>query len=392
MLSIPMSFKRSFFLTLAFGICLTLGFAAGYLTRDRWLQPREDFQIFNQAYDILRNQGLKPVPSPPAIEYGMIRGMLQAYADPYTIFVEPAQHELESDALQGSFGGIGVRLNRDAQGNVILYPYPGSPASSAGILEGDHLVSVDDLTITGDVSLETIQASLRGPVGRYVRVAVMRPPDTTTWQFSIRRAEIPLPSVAWHVDADSPKLGIIEINIIAASTAGEVRRAIDDLKTRQVSALVIDLRNNFGGLLTAGVDIARLFLKDGEIIQHQFRDREVEVYRVEHPGPYIDIPLAILVNENTASAAEIIAGALKVHGRAQIVGTPTYGKDTIQLVFDLQDKSSLHITAAHWWVPGLEPAIGSGGLQPDILVTPSADNAGPDPFVLAAAAALLRSK
>jgi carboxyl-terminal processing protease len=126
------------------------------------------------------------------------------------------------------------------------------------------------------------------------------------------------------------------------------------------------------------------------IIQQQNRDQHIETYRVEHPGSYNNLPLAVLVNENTASSAEIIAGALKVHSRAKIIGTPTYGKDTIQLVFDLKDGSSLHVTAAKWWVPGLDPPIGGGGLQPDIFVASPADQSGPDAALRAAVQVLLR--
>jgi carboxyl-terminal processing protease len=387
-----MVFKRYFLLTLLMGIMVTLGFAGGYLARERWNFSHDRFPILSEAYNIVQNHGLKPLPTSSAIEYGMIRGMMQSYDDPYSIFVEPAQHELESNALQGSFGGIGVRLSRDADGNVVLYPYQDSPAIQGGILDGDHLTTVDDLEITPEISMDSIQAALRGPVGQSVRVFISRPPGLDVFEFRIKRAEIPLPSVTWHLDADRSEVGVIEINLIAASTAEEVKEAVEDLKARQARFYVLDLRNNFGGLLTAGVDIARLFLREGTIIENQYRDQEVEVYRVEHPGPFIDLPLVIIVNEKTASAAEIIAGAVKVHKRAQIIGAPTYGKDSIQLVFDLKDGSSLHVTAARWWVPGLEPSIGEDGIQPDIPAATTPDQNGVDVAMQMAVQALLRTK
>ena len=388
----PMDFKRSFLITFLVGIFTTLGFAGGYLAREQWDFSRDNFPIFAQAYNIVRDHGLKPLPPGSTIEYGMIRGMLQSYDDPYSIFVEPAQHELESNALQGSFGGIGVRLSRDSDGSVILYPYLESPAARAGILDGDHLIDVDDLEITPKLSMDDIQAALRGPVGQSVRVLVRRTSASKPLEFKIKRAEIPLPSVTWHLDTDNPAIGIIEINLIAASTVEEVENAVEDLRTRQARYYVLDLRNNFGGLLTAGVDIARLFLRDGEIIEHQYRDQGVEVYKVERPGQYVDLPLVVIVNENTASAAEIIAGALKVHERAKIIGAQTYGKDTIQLVFDLKDGSSLHVTSARWWIPGLEPPIGEGGLKPDISAATTPDQSGADVAIQVAAQALLRTK
>jgi carboxyl-terminal processing protease len=140
------------------------------------------------------------------------------------------------------------------------------------------------------------------------------------------------------------------------------------MQSRGASAFVLDLRENFGGLLKAGVDTARLFLHDGVIIQQQYRGKGMETFRVEKPGPLAGIPMVIFVNGHTASAAEIIAGSLKAQGRAKVIGSPTFGKDTVQLIFDLEDGSSLHVTAAHWWVPGLEPPLAGHGLQPDILV------------------------
>lgn len=379
-----MSFKQSFFITLIAVGCLTAAFVAGYFTYDRLHPGIPDFAILSQAYEILSTQGIKAPPPNPALEYGMIRGMVEAYKDPYTVFVEPPEHELESNTLQGSFGGIGVRIDHDAQGNVVLYPFPDSPAAQAGVQEGDSLLAVDNLGIDSKVPMEDIQAALRGPVGTKVRITISHLPGTERKEISIQRSEIPLPSVTWHIDPDESRLGVVEINVIAASTPDEVTKAMQDLENRGASAFLLDLRDNYGGLLSAGVDTARLFLRDGPIISEQYRGQEVKTYRVEKPGAFTDVPLAILVNHNTASAAEIIAGALQAQQRAKLVGAPTYGKGTIQLVFDLKDGSSLHVTAAHWWVPGLDPPIEGNGLVPDISVTSTGEAIVPDPFIQAA--------
>jgi len=382
-------FRRSFIVTFALGVCLTIGFGGGYLVHRFSNDGGLQFPLLGEAYDLLSKRGLKPLPASPATEYGMIRGMLQAYGDPYTIFVEPAQHELESDTLQGSFGGIGVRLNKDQAGNVVIFPFPESPAIEEGIREGDRLLIVDDLRITPDTSMETIQAALRGPVGQIVRITYSQSANGETRVARVRREEIALPSVTWHLDADHPQTGIIEINLIAASTPDEIDKALGDLRARDAEGIILDLRNNYGGLLSAGVDIARMFLKDGIIMANQYRDETVEEFYVEHPGSYSELPLVVIVNENTASAAEIIAGALKANDRAKIVGVPTYGKDTIQLVFDLKDGSSLHVTAAHWWIPGLTIPISEGGIQPDVLIEPSSDGNDPDRQLQAAIRILL---
>jgi carboxyl-terminal processing protease len=379
-----MLFRRSFLIT--FGALLLLGaaFASGYWFRTTQETGLNRFPLLNAAFGILETNGLKSVPLHPDLEYGMIRGMLQAYNDPYTIFVEPVQHELESDALQGSFGGIGVSLGHDAQGFYVLFPFADSPAAKAGVQDGDRLLAVDDLKIDPQTSLDQAQSAIRGHSGQNVRLTIGRAPDYKPQQIRIRRAQIPEPSVTWHIEPLDARLGVIAVNLIASSTRDEIQRAVQDLQARHATYFVLDLRNNPGGLLSSGVDIARLFLKDGVIMQQQYKGKGVETFRADTPGPLDAIPLVVLVNHNSASAAEIIAGALKVNKRASLIGTPTFGKDTIQLVYDLQDGSSLHVTSAHWWIPGLDPPLGGNGLQPDIPISPDLENTTPDPFIQAA--------
>lgn len=380
-----MEARRSLFVFVWAFVCTAAGFGAGFFLRGELTPDSARWGVLAQAHDILEQHGLKEAASDTVLEYGMIRGMLQAYDDPYTIFVEPAQHELETNTLEGSFGGVGVRLGRDEQNYTVLYPFPESPAAIAGVQEGDRLVQVDDLPITPETSVETIQAALRGPVNQRVRISVQRPPGFQELSFEIRRQEIALPSVTWHLDSREARLGVIEINVIAASTPDEVLKAAQDLQNRGASAFVLDLRDNFGGLLTAGVDTARLFLSQGTIIEQQYKGKAIETQRVEKPGPLTDIPLAILINQHTASAAEIIAGALQAQGRARLVGAPSYGKDTIQLVFNLKDGSSLHVTSAKWWVPDLSTPLAGSGLQPDVPVETAPDGQAADAVLRAAA-------
>jgi carboxyl-terminal processing protease len=366
-------------------VLLSASFMAGYLTH-RYLpfdsSQEADFPLVQQAFSILKNHAYYDLPEDPQLQYGMIRGMLQAYGDPFTSFLEPVQSTLENHSLQGHFGGIGVRLGMDEEGYVLLYPFLDGPAIEAGVLEGDRLISVEDLPFAPPVAIEKVQAAIRGPVGRPVTLQVARPPDYTIVEVTMIRREIALPSVTWHLEPSDPTVGIVEINLIAASTPDEVQRAVEDLWSRSASRFVLDLRDNGGGLLSAGIDTAGLFLEEGEIMHQQYRGQEVEIHRLKKAGPLVDLPLAILVNQNTASAAEIIAGALQAQGRATLVGFPTYGKDSIQLIFPLQDGSSLHVTAAKWWIPGLESLDGSSSLQPDVLLT--AENPPTEDYIQAA--------
>jgi carboxyl-terminal processing protease len=322
----------------------------------------------------------------------MIYGMVNAYGDPFTNFVEPVQHELTSDSLEGSYGGIGAKMGFDADGYVVLYPFPDSPASRAGIQDGDRLLAVDGVEITPGDSNEAVLAAVRGPVGKRVTLLIARSPDYETSEISIKREEIPLPSVTWHIEPSEARLGVIEINIIAASTTEELQRAIEDLTERGATHFVLDLRGNRGGLMDAGVDTARLFLSEGTILEQQYRDQPVETFDINEPGPFADLPVAVLVDENTASAAEIVAGALQAHDRAKVIGMPTFGKDVIQLVFDLKDGSSLHVTSAKWWIPGLDHPVGEGGIDPDIHISTEVDQGeilGSDKYITAVIEALL---
>jgi carboxyl-terminal processing protease len=376
-----MKSKQIFFLTGLSVVVIITTFLAGYYTHAEQTQP-EKLPILNQAHDILLEHGLNVPTEGPTLEYGMIRGMLEAYGDPYSSFAEPAQAELTSNLLQGSFGGIGVTLGKDADGFPVLLPIPDGPAAKAGIQEGDRLVKVNDQAIAPDTTTDSIMAAIRGPVGENVDITVSRAPDYTSQTYTIKRQEISLPSVTWHLEPTEPLLGMIKINIIAATTPDEIKKAVQDLKERGATAFALDLRDNYGGLLDSGIEIARLFLKDGIVIEQQYGNEPVEQYKVTKPGTLSDLPIVVLTNQNTASAAEIIAGALQAHHRAKLIGIPTYGKNTIQLVFQLMDGSSMNVTSAHWWVPGLDTPRPGKGIQPDITIPDP--NADPDPFIQAA--------
>lgn len=376
-----MKFKQTFLFTTLSAVVITAAFLAGYFTHARQIPPVE-LPILNQAYDILKKHGLNVPTEGSSLEYGMIRGMLQAYGDPYSSFAEPAQAELTSNMLQGSFGGIGVSIGTDNEGYHILFPIPDSPAAIAGVQEGDRLLKIDNLDILPETTTETLMAAMRGPVGENVEIIVSRPPDYKTYTFKIKREEIALPSVTWHLEPSEKQLGVIKVNLIAETTSDEIKKAVKDLQDRGATAFALDLRDNFGGLLDSGVDVASLFLKDGIVIEQQYRDKPIEQYKVSKAGILDNLPLVVLVNQNTASAAEIISGALQAHHRAKLIGVPTYGKNTIQLVFLLLDGSSMNITSAHWWVPGMDTPRPGQGIQPDITLPDV--NGTPDPFIMAA--------
>lgn len=344
-------------------------FSAGFLVcRYLPILQKGQFSVLLEAYSVMKNNYLNELPAEQQIEYGMIHGMLSVVEDPYTIFVEPVQHELQTNQLQGKFGGIGARLERDGDGFLLLYPFQNSPAKDAGIQEGDRLVSIEGMPVTPEMPLDQVQAAIRGPVGKKVSLVVASPPEYEQRTLEVEREEIALPSVTWNLAPQDELVGIVQINLIAATTPEEVKKAILDLQSNGAKFFILDLRNNSGGLLQAGVETAELFLSNTAILMQQYRDKPVETISNKTEAEFPDLPLVVLVNHGSASAAEIIAGALQAYDRAELIGSNTYGKDTIQLVFDLSDGSSMHVTAARWWIPGLPEPIGGSGLSPDIFI------------------------
>jgi carboxyl-terminal processing protease len=344
-------------------------FSLGYLVSRYFpLLPIGKFRVLMEAYSVLEKNYLNTLPSGQDLEYGMIQGMLSKVEDPYTMFVEPVQHELQTNQLEGKFGGIGARLERDSDGFLLLYPFPNSPAEQAGIADGDRLIAVGELQITPDMPLDEIQAAIRGPVGKKIELTVSSLPGLVERTVQVAREEISLPSVTWNLASSNTQVGVIQVNIIAATTPNEIKTAMLDLQALGARYFILDLRNNSGGLLQAGVETVELFLPKGAILQQQYKDKPAETIESSEDGEFYQVPLALLVNHGSASAAEIIAGAIQAEHRGVIIGSNTYGKNTIQLVFDLSDGSSLHVTAAKWSIPGLATSIGATGLIPDIAI------------------------
>jgi carboxyl-terminal processing protease len=356
-----------------FQVAIILGaYGLGYITSSNTNSMEENvLPILSEAYRILRENGLYEVTDEMNLEYGMIQGMVQAYGDPFTAHVEPVQNELQSDELTGSYGGIGSMIEFREDGQYYLLPYPNSPASNEGIQEHDRLIAVDDTPIENFADAGAIAAAVRGEVGTRVRITVLKRPDYQIEKiYTIKRQEVPLPSLlAYQYDKD-PTVGVINIHIIADSTVDELENAILELQENGADKFIIDLRNNGGGLLDAGIELAELFLEEDQVIIHQkARGEEEKIVTTNRNGKFYDLQLVMIVNENTASAAEIFAGALQANSRAPLVGKQTYGKNTIQLVFNLQDESSFRVTNANWWFPAIDSFTGGYGLVPDVLIS-----------------------
>nr|HID13741.1 S41 family peptidase [Anaerolineae bacterium] len=388
----PNPIRRAFQLTGGLFICLCLAFTAGFGVYRLWDELHQasrpkPLRVFWEAWDRIEQHFYGELPSPRERTYGAIRETLVLLNDPYTVFVEPQPRELERDQMRGAFGGVGVTLWRDAEGRMVLSPYPDSPAERAGVREGDILVAVDAEPITDETTVDDVRARLHGEVGTSVTLTISRPP-TPPFDLAIIREEIQVPSVTWHVLDQAPEIGYIHVEGFTERTGDEVVTAIQELRQVQITSLVLDLRDNSGGLIEPAVATASQFLRDGVVLYELSRDTQERTFPVRDGGIATDVPLVVLINGGTASAAEIVAGALQDHDRAPLIGESTFGKGSVQLIYDLSDGSSLHVTSAIWLTPDRHQIQGQG-LVPDVYVPPGD---GPQDEQLDRAVAYLRSQ
>jgi carboxyl-terminal processing protease len=325
----------------------------------------KSFGVFWEAWDLVDDHFYGDSSNERARTYGAIEGSLRALDDPYTLFVEPQERDREEEELRGSFGGIGAMVERTPEGRILLTPMEGRPAAEAGLLAGDELVAIDGQPVNADMPFEDVLAMVRGDVGDVVRLTVQRDGEDDLLTFKVRRAEIVTPSVSWEMVP--PDIGYVRLSIFGERTSEELGEAIEELQAQGAQSFILDLRNNGGGLLPAAIDVASQFLEDGVVVYERKNTGEERPYPVEANGNPLDEPLAILVNSGSASASEIVAGAIQDYERGILIGTPTYGKASVQLIFDLSDGSSLHVTNARWLTPSRHE-IEESGLSPDIKV------------------------
>jgi carboxyl-terminal processing protease len=343
-------------------------FMLGYVTHATHTPlDQEDaaFSVFWQAWDLVQSYFYGDTPSAQEGAYGAIRGSLALLDDPYTTFIEPQQRDREQEELRGSFGGIGAVVERTSDGRIVLTPLEGRPAEVAGVLPGDELIAVDGVPVTSEMSFSDVLALVRGQVGEPVTLTVRREGRTSPLSFVIEREEIVTPSITWEFEP--PDIGYIKLSIFNERTNEEFQDAIDELSAQGAEAYIIDLRDNGGGLLTAAIDLASQFLRDGVILYERKSDGQEKPYPVKGRGALLEEPVALLVNGGTASASEIVAGAIQDYERGPLIGTKTFGKASVQLIFDLSDGSSLHVTNAHWLTPSRNEIDGVG-LTPNIEV------------------------
>ncbi len=299
--------------------------------------------------------------------YQAIRQSLKELGDPYTRFLDPSEFEDLTSQTTGELSGIGIRLALDEKTSdlIVVEPLENSPAIEAGVRAGDKILRIDDKP-TSLMSLEQASAAIKGEVGTKVSLQISRS-GRDSFEITITRAQIELPSVNYNVnEEDQIKVGYIKLDEFSSHAAEQMKKAIEELSQEQVTGFVLDLRSNPGGLLFSSVEIARMWLEKGAIVSTI--DRKGGDQKFSANGTALTkLPLVVLVDQYSASASEILAGALKENKRATVIGTRTYGKGTVQSVHSLSDGSGLAVTIAQYYPPsGID--INHKGIAPDIQV------------------------
>lgn len=327
----------------------------------------QDFDVFWEAWSKIEESYIGGLPSSKQMTYGAVRGSIDVLGDPYTIFIEPQARDQERDSLRGNFGGVGALLERNDSGDIVLSPIAGNPAELAGILDGDILIAVEGQPISQDMTIEEIAELIRGEEGSKVTLTILHPNASEPVDITIVRAAILLPSVSFSILEENPTIGYIKLSRFSGESSAEMEEAILELQQMGVEKLILDLRQNGGGLLNAAVEISNHFLADGPVVFQISKDEKEKKFEASNGTSAGDMPLVVLVDNGTASAAEIVAGALQDRDRGTLIGSKTFGKGSVQVAYDLSDGSSVHVTSARWLTPDRHQ-IDQQGLTPDILV------------------------
>ena len=337
---------------------------------DYSLDQDVDFKMFWNIWGLVKKTYYKQPLDDKKLFYGAIKGMVSATEDPYTVFFDPVDAESFKSSLNGTFEGIGAEIGiRDDQLQIIA-PLPGTPAEKAGILPGDKIVKIDDLETT-NMTIEKAVTLIRGEKDSTVVLTIFREGEKELLEIPIIRGKIVVDSLKWEIDKKT-NIAFVSIYTFNDDTNRLFNKAVDDLVDQKVKGIVLDLRNNPGGLLTTAIDISSAWTGFKPVVIEKEMGGE-NSFKGHQTARLVGIPTVILVNGGSASASEIVSGALQDYNLATIIGTQTFGKGSVQDYRELSDGSAIKITIAEWLTP-LGRGINKKGITPDIIIDYTLEN------------------
>ncbi len=336
------------------------------------------FVPFWEAWNIVHERYVDQPVDDTLLMQGAIRGMMDAVGDDYTYYMSPQIYETETSSISGEYQGIGAYVDTKGDFLTIVTPLEGSPAEAAGLRPEDMIIAIDGEDMTGYTPEEARQRVL-GPAGTTVVLTIQRNGVSEPLEFTIVRAKITVPSVTGEMLDNG--IAYIDLNTFGDNTTNELRAKLDELLAENPKGIILDLRFNPGGYLHTSIEVMSEFISEGVVVIEQYGDGSRDTFNALGNGKATDLPMVVLINEGSASAAEIVAGTLQDYGRAKLVGMQSFGKGSVQIFSPLSNnQGAARVTVAKWLTPK-ERTIQGIGLEPDVYVefTQADFDAGRDP-------------
>lgn len=336
-----------------------------------YLKSDVDFDVFWQVWKLLQQQYVDRPISETKLFYSALAGLVAGVGDPYTVFLDPKTANDFNQELSGSFEGIGAEIGLRDNKIVIIAPLPGTPAEKAGLRPKDHIVAIDDKDTAG-MALDAAVAAIRGKGGTAVVLKIARNSTPEPFEIKIIRATIDIKSVEFAMksapSSNRADIAYIKISHFNEDTVNDFAAAVTKALGENPRAIILDLQNNPGGYLETAVDVASYWIKSGPIVKQQSHNEEDNEFPSRGKAVLEGFKTIVLVNAGSASASEIVAGALQDYGAATVIGEKTFGKGSVQELQSLPDGSAVKITVAKWFTPKGR-SIEGGGIEPDVVVT-----------------------
>jgi carboxyl-terminal processing protease len=332
---------------------------------------KEDRALRAEIIDSIESNFYKKVDE-EKLDDASLKGIVESLGDPYSAYLTPKEADQFTEDVSGEFEGVGMNVEQDRRGLKVLRVFDGSPAESAGIRRGDFILGVNGRSIAG-VNSEVATSRIKGPAGTAVELRVFTPGEDRDRTVNVKRERIEVPVARGRlVERGGHAIGVAELVGFSEGAHGLLERQIDRLIDRGAEAIVLDLRGNGGGLLTEAVLVSSIFIEDGEIVSVRGRSRPERTHEAEGDAIDEDIPVVVLVDGGSASASEIVTGALRDRGRGTVVGTRTFGKGLVQEVDHLSNGGVLDLTVANYYLPGGE-TISRRGIKPEVRASDDPD-------------------